>query len=106
LHYDLHAGNVLRDGDQYSIIDWEGSPRGLVLIDGLDFYRRFAQKKRKRFSKVEEDIFKKFREWSAQHFDLYINEESKDLHFVIYAMERSMILWETRKVDRFQDKNG
>ncbi|MFA5583986.1 MAG: phosphotransferase, partial [Bacteriovoracaceae bacterium] len=46
LHFDLHQGNVLRDGDQVVIIDWEVSHPGLLIIDYFDFFRRYVNKEK------------------------------------------------------------
>lgn len=120
IHHDLHAGNILIDDNQTIIIDWEGQVRGLVLVDILDFSRRYLQKSiwakfcfwlfMKGILKEPSSLVKKslsfYRNWNLVNYEVRLADDSGRLSFMIYAVERALILFEKRKVDRFNDRNG
>lgn len=120
IHHDLHAGNILIDEKQTVIIDWEGRVRGLVLIDILDFSRRFLQRhfyERMLFNLFMRGLLRKppelvqrsfeyYQNWAWSNFRANIPMGSERLSFMIYAVERALILHEKRLVDRFKDKRG
>ena len=116
LHFDLHAGNVLKDCDNVVIIDWEVSHPGLVLVDYFDFYRRYLNKNKDEqklffaFFKGEGDVppllaefYKKFEKW-GQQFQVPVPEVK--LVFWLYALERTLIYWDKWKQDRVSDRKG
>jgi len=109
-HFDLHTGNVLRSREgEYSIIDWEGCYPAPVVIDAFDFLRRYLQKNRgefKNFKVLSDDIFKKYQNWLREHFNQEVPFESKDLHFLIYAIERTLFFWEIAQINRLSDKRA
>src|SRR5690606_18171104 len=103
--------------NDFSIIDWEGNLRGLVLIDGLDFLRRYLQKKKKRLKEFVSafkegkltpegnSILQNFMKWQNSQFQLPMIEDPS-LLVLIYVIERTLILWEVRRVNRLDDKKG
>lgn len=109
-HYDLHTGNVLRNSkNDYSVIDWEGCYPGPVVIDAFDFLRRYLQKNRSeysRFEKLSEEIFLNYQEWVREHFSAGIAPQTKDVHFLIYAIERTLFFWEIAQINRLSDKRA
>jgi thiamine kinase-like enzyme len=109
-HYDLHTGNVLyAGGDKYSIIDWEGNYRSPVVIDAFDFLRRYLQKNRSELSHFEtlsDEVFKNYQSWLEKHFHLSVSMKAKKVHFLIYAVERTLFFWEIAKINRLEDKRA
>ena len=109
-HYDLHTGNVLyAGGDKYSIIDWEGNYRSPVVIDAFDFLRRYLQKNRNelsRFETLSDEVFKNYQSWLQKNFNLSVSMNSKKVHFLIYAVERTLFFWEIAKINRLEDKRA
>lgn len=116
IHLDLHSGNFLIDNDHVTIIDWEISHPGLVLIDFFDFYRRFLNKdkfEKKLFSEYLKGkkpasgnllvFYNKYKKWLKQ-FDI----QAEDLRFIIllYSLERTAIYWEKWKENRLSDQKG
>ena len=118
LHFDLHAGNILRDGDTVSIIDWEVTTPGLVIIDYFDFYRRYLKvdpQENKAFWEFLKGngeappklraFIQKFIEWQKQ-FDVLMPSGSERLVFFLYAIERSCIYFEKWGENRLSDRKG
>lgn len=109
-HYDLHTGNVLyAGGDKYSIIDWEGNYRSPVVIDAFDFLRRYLQKNRSelsRFEALSDEVFKNYQSWLQKYFNLSVSMNAKKVHFLIYAVERTLFFWEIAKINRLEDKRA
>ncbi|MFP5385351.1 MAG: phosphotransferase [Bacteriovoracia bacterium] len=116
LHFDLHAGNVLKDKENVVIIDWEVSRPGLVLVDYFDFYRRYLYKddrEQKLFfafltgkGEVPQKLkmfFEKFEGWSKQFGVEGLNVK---LFTWLYAIERTLIFWENWQENRLKDKKG
>lgn len=120
IHHDLHAGNILLDDNQIIIIDWELEVRGLVLVDIFDFARRYLQRHflaRIAFQFYLLGILKEppmlikrtlkfYRNWSLVNFKMNIPVGSEKLTFLVYAIERSLIYFEQRKLDRLKDRKG
>lgn len=119
IHHDLHAGNILVDDTKAIFIDWKGSIRGLVLIDVFDFMRRYLRRHAcgffffKLFMKdkapLHKDIlpaFEFFREWTNKSFGVNVPVGSERLTILIYILERTLLLFEKRNVDRMKDKRG
>ena len=58
VHGDLSPGNILVDGDQLSIIDWEfGETAGPPLIDLIDFFLYIFYRKRRDYRPAWTDLF-------------------------------------------------
>ena len=116
LHFDLHAGNILKEQQNVVIIDWEVCHRGLVLVDYLDFYRRFLNKNKK--EQVEffkfmsgngesplnlKTFHEKFESW-LEKFNLQAPDPK--LAFLLYALERTLIYWDKWQQNRLADTKG
>lgn len=116
LHFDLHAGNILKDEDQVVIIDWEVTHPGLILIDYFDFYRRYLNK-----NKFEQKLFSSFMrgegKMSENLADFYAKYENwlkpfevkaphPRLIFLLYSLERTLMYWDKWKENRLKDKKG
>lgn len=120
IHHDLHAGNILMNQNQAVIIDWEGAILGPVLIDVLDFSRRYIMR-----NKIIKFTFFQFlkgkcnlpphligmslnfyRKWMKDSFGATIPEGSEKLSFYVYTLERILILHELRNMNRVEDKSG
>jgi thiamine kinase-like enzyme len=119
IHHDLHAGNILRDERGAALIDWEGGISGLVVIDFLDFIRRFIKKHPSQRKHYQALLTKKhplpphlrlqheiYRNWLQEKFSITPYPDTDRLEIIIYVIERSLILYEARKLDRFDDKKG
>lgn len=119
IHHDLHAGNILLDENQVTIIDWEGGTRGLILIDILDFSRRYINRHKMvgqqfwKFIAGKGELpnsvstsFKNYANWSKETFNAHVPKGSERLTIYIYVIERSLLLYEKRKVDRLKDKSS
>lgn len=113
LHFDLHAGNILRNGEEINIIDWEVTTPGLAIIDYFDFYRRYLktdQRENKAFWKflaeggaVPEKLgvfHDKFEKWQEE------NAGEKGLVFLLYAVERTLIYFAKWGENRLSDQKG
>lgn len=110
LHFDLHQGNVLRDGDQVVIIDWEVSHPGLLLVDYFDFYRRFMKKEKMPPEQIVSSLrnssfFEKYSTW-LKLFNAEAPKGSESTLPILYATERSLIYFDKWKENRLQDKKG
>lgn len=114
IHADLNENNILRDHQGLAIIDWENRIEGLVLLDAFDLYARHLQKltieKRmlfialklgRIFSPSYRHFFKGFTTWQAQEFNCEIRPVTGRIHFLIYIVERILVIHQTMKVDRF-----
>ena len=119
IHFDLHAWNILSDHDQLSIIDWEGGFRGLVFIDFFDFSRRFLishkwcafffkrfLKKKGTYPRALKESFEGFRKWSLEKFAISIPAGAERLMILLYVLERTLILFEERALDRLRDRRA
>lgn len=119
LHFDLHAGNLLYEDQKITFIDWEVTTRGLVLIDILDFYRRylktdsFEERKFWNFLDGQEDVppklkklFMDLNNWLDNHFQRSIPENALRLIFVLYAFERANIYYKKWNEVRLDDQKG
>lgn len=120
IHHDLHAGNILRDEKQMVIIDWEGNVRGLVLVDIWDFSRRYMRAHRltrfmfwlylkgivKGLPKLVKKSLDFYRQWMAENFLAQVPEGSERLSMLLYVLERTLIIYELRGLDRMKDKKG
>ncbi len=119
IHHDLHAGNILLSEERLTVIDWEGGTRGLVLIDIMDFSRRFLnthKREDKKFWKFMQgkrelpsllaNAFVQYANWAKHSFSLEVPLASFRLHVYLYVLERSLLLYEKRQVDRTLDKQG
>ena len=120
IHHDLHLGNILFDGQKTVIIDWEGGIKSLTIIDIVDFVRRYLNSfpiSRLSFklflkghcktppSKVRR-AFAFYREWMKASFKAEVPNNSEKLSILVYVIERSLILFEKRGVNRLSDKRG
>lgn len=117
IHYDLHARNILRNNNQYSVIDWEGNLRSLVLVDGLDFLRRYLQRNQGKLRRFIKDLgmrnlthdasrtLESFSQWQTKHFYLQSQIGPVDLIY-IYVIERTLLFWEVRQINRLTDRRG
>lgn len=103
IHFDLHQGNVLRAKDQLTIIDWEVTQRGLLLVDYFDFFRRHSNKTKSIDSLKM--FYKKYQSWMKQ-FEIVVPDDLELLTLDLYALERALLYWEKWKEDRFSDKKG
>lgn len=114
IHADLNENNILRDHQGMAVIDWENRIEGLVLLDAFDLYARHLQKltieKRllfmalkwgRTFSPSYNSFFTGFAKWQSQEFECEIKSATKRLHFLIYIVERILVIQQTMKVDRF-----
>lgn len=120
IHLDLHAGNILLNEQDMTIIDWEGVLRALTIIDIFDFSRRyiasralikrafwkFIQKRSPRLPELMKTSFEEYRNWAKENFGAVVPEESARITYFIYALERSLLLYELRAVDRMKDRHG
>ncbi|WP_408098748.1 phosphotransferase [Peredibacter sp. HCB2-198] len=120
IHHDLHAGNILLDDNQIIIIDWELEVRGLVLVDILDFARRYLQRNfftRMAFQFYLKGLFREppklilknlssYRNWALVNFKMNVPIGSEKLTFLVYAIERSLIYFEKRQLNRLKDRKG
>lgn len=120
IHFDLHAWNILLGEEKMNIIDWEGGFRGLVLLDFFDFSRkyiiankilkarlgRFMRGKVASYPSVLRPAFKDFQEWSQAHYSITIPDGSEKLLIYIYALERTLLLFNARNIDRLRDERG
>lgn len=120
IHFDLHAGNMLWNGRDLRIIDFEGSTGGLIFLDAFDFYRRY----------MEGSSLESFRFWRSvkrgsplpPHFKEFLTrvnrwlgtelgcgpipEEGAMMMLKLYALERLWLLFKLKSMDRFSDING
>lgn len=116
LHLDLHAGNILKAGEQVVVIDFEVTHPGLILIDYFDFYRRYLNKTKKeqksfftflaRKGKPSAELqafYSKYQQWLKQ---FSVEATELDMVFKIYALERVLIYWDKWKDNRLKDKKG
>ena len=114
IHADLNENNIMCDHQGLAVIDWENRIEGLVLLDAFDLYTRHLQKltieKRllfmalklgRIFSPSYHRFFKGFSTWQAQEFNCEIKPATMRLHFLIYIVERILVIQQTMKVDRF-----
>ncbi|MCM2351362.1 MAG: phosphotransferase [Bacteriovoracaceae bacterium] len=120
IHHDLHAGNILVDEKQMVIIDWEGNVRGLVLVDIWDFSRRYIRAHKlarfmfwlylKGIVKGPPQLVKKsmdfYRQWMAENFKAQVPEGSERLSLLLYVLERTLIIYELRGLNRLKDRKG
>lgn len=120
IHLDLHAGNILLSEQNLTIIDWEGVLRALTIIDIFDFSRRyiasramikrvfwkFIQKKSSQLPELLKTSFEEYRDWAKENFGAVVPAESARITYFIYALERSLLLYELRAVDRLKDRQG
>lgn len=109
IHHDIHSGNILMSERNITIIDWESEVRGLILVDIFDFWRRYIQKKKLPVlnpPKIIQNSFDQYREWMKTNFDVAIPQEAFKLHAAIYALERALLLFEKRRVNRLKDLSG
>lgn len=103
IHHDIHAGNVLMGEHNHPVfIDWEGEIKSLTLIDYLDFGRRQMKKD----LDFRRDPYVLYSEVMARDFQISLAPESLRLAYLIYAAERSLLLFEKRKVNRLADSSG
>ena len=113
---ELDLGRYLKSGDQIVVIDFEVTHPGLILIDYLDFYRRFLNKNKKeqksfftflaRKGKPSADLqafYSKYQTWLKQ---FSVEAPELDLIFKIYSLERVLIYWDKWKDNRLKDKKG
>jgi len=115
IHHDIHAGNILRDEKRVVIIDWEGSTQGLILIDVFDFLRRVVTHQKSfwhflgsNVSAPQEvvGIFKFYRQWAQENFEVEIPDGSERLTLFVYVLERIFLLGEKRNINRLKDKSS
>lgn len=120
IHHDLHAGNILLDEKQMVIIDWEGNVQGLVLVDIWDFSRRYLRAHKLAgflFSLYLRGIVKRppqlvrkamtfYRKWMKEHFGAEVPKGSERLSMLLYVLERTLIIYELRGLNRLKDRKG
>ncbi len=119
IHHDIQVNNVLLDKDKHPVfIDWEGEIRGLTLIDFFEFSRRYisanpdAAKKFWEFMRGEESSPKilvdnfDFYRTSAHALNATVSPEAHRSVYLLYALERTLLLYEKRKVNRLEDAKG
>lgn len=117
IHFDLHAGNILRDSsEKLTIVDWEGGARGLVMMDFFYLAKRIikAQKTlRKRFVAEERDLepvkltAQMYERWLKKNFDIKLTPNlSSDVFSLVSLIEQALVLYEDRRYDLFEEKNG
>lgn len=114
IHHDVHKNNVLVGPENQPVfIDWEGKIESLTVIDYFDLSRRAIEKdfwefmrREKPASKLLKQHFDYYRSTSLSQFRAIIPAESHRAVYFIYALERSLLLYEKRKVDRLADPNG
>lgn len=103
LHFDLHAGNILKDGNQVTIIDWEVTQPGLILVDYFDFYRRYLNKTKDESPERLNSFHAKYKNWLKS---FGVEATSPELSMKLYALERTLIYWDKWKENRLADKRG
>lgn len=120
IHHDLHAGNILRDEKQMVIIDWEGNVQGLVLVDIWDFSRRYIRAHKlvgvmfwlylegvvKEPPKLVREGLEFYRQWMKENFQAEVPRGSEKLSLLLYVLERTLIIYEIRGLDRLKDRQG
>ena len=119
LHFDLHAGNILYNGKNVSLIDWEVSYPGLLLIDVFDAYRRYINKNshaRKRLIRYLEKqtpapkelntLNTEYQSWVSKEFQAHSDLLSDRSILIIYAIERTLLYYERWQSNRLEDHHG
>lgn len=120
LHNDLHAGNVLVGENEITIIDWEGIIRGLVIIDFVDISRRYLNQYKKEARAFHlfmsggeallpspvQILMDNYGCWARNALKAHVPEGSERITFILYAIERTLILFEKKGVDRLKDARG
>lgn len=120
IHNDIHAENLAANNNNIVVLDWEGAFDSLLIIDALDPLRRFVRKNkwqgflfwrfmRKKNSKLSKALHKymqSFALWRREKFNAQTPKASERLSFLIYALERSLVTFEMRQLDRMKDKKG
>ncbi len=102
-HFDLHAGNILKDGNKVTIIDWEVTQPGLILVDYFDFYRRYLNKTKDQSSERLATFHGKYQKWLIP---FGAEATSPELTMNLYALERTLMYWDKWKENRLKDKKG
>jgi thiamine kinase-like enzyme len=103
LHFDLHAGNILKDGNKIVIIDWEVTHPGLVLVDYFDFYRRYLNKTKSVDTEKLKVFHAKYQNWLRQ---FGVEATNPELTMRLYALERTLMYWDKWKENRLKDQRG
>lgn len=103
LHFDLHAGNILKDGNQVTIIDWEVTQPGLILVDYFDFYRRYLNKTKDQSPERLNTFHAKYQKWLRP---FGVEATSAELSMKLYALERTLMYWDKWKQNRLNDKKS
>lgn len=103
LHFDLHAGNILKDGNEVTIIDWEVTHPGLILVDYFDFYRRYLNKTKDQNPEKLATFHAKYQNWLKP---FGVEATSAELTLKLYALERTLMYWDKWKQNRLNDKKS
>ncbi len=103
LHFDLHAGNILKDGNQVTIIDWEVTHPGLILVDYFDFYRRYINKTKDQSPEKLTTFHSKYQNWLKP---FGVEATNPEVTLKLYALERTLMYWDKWKQNRLNDKKS
>lgn len=118
IHNDLHSRNVLMSEKDFTIIDWEGAISGALTIDLIDLIRRYLKeanlfhqfshflKGSAELPPVVKEALRTYQDWSREKLNANVPAEAAKISLALYALERSLILFEKKGADRMNDKRG